>query len=318
MSSTSFPTRLSLRIALCAAQLLGLGLVLALLAPSLSLAQPASVPDAPGVSPAPIVDKPLQPAVAQEVPEEQPSPQHAWVPGHWRWQEGAYVWVSAHWELPPVPNASWVQPHWEAKGKGFVLVEGFWQDAAPPASAAQPAPAPDNTVVVEVPPPPPNREIIVERPSPAHVWISGFWGWRAGRHVWIGGHWELPPREHAVWVEPRWERRDNGYVLIDGFWRDVGVSIGIGAPPPREVVVERPSREVIVVREPPPPPRHEVIVPRPSPRHVLIEGYWAWQGGRQVWIASHWELPPRGHSVWVAPRWDRRGDGFVFVEGYWR
>jgi hypothetical protein len=316
MSSTPISNRSSFRLAMSGAHLLALGLGLASLIPSPALAQAAGVPDAPGVAPAPIVDKPLQPAVAQEVQDERPSPQHVWVPGHWRWQEGAYVWVSAHWELPPVTNAAWVQPHWEAKGKGYVLVEGFWQDAAPAASAAA---APDNAVIVDVPPPPPNREIIIERPSPAHIWISGYWGWRAGRHIWIGGHWELPPREHAVWVEPRWERRDNGYVLIDGFWRDVDVSVEIGTPPPaREVVVERPSREVIVLRDAPPPPRHEVIAPRPSPRHVLIEGYWALQGGRQVWIASHWELPPRGHTVWVAPRWEHRGEGYVFVDGYWR
>jgi hypothetical protein len=290
-----------------------------LLAPALSRAQAPAVPEASTVPPAPIVDKPLQPAVAQEVQEEQPSPQHMWVPGHWRWQEGAYSWVSAHWELPPVPNASWVPPRWEAKGSGYVLVEGSWQEATPPAAGAPSAPAGQETVVVTVPPPPPNQEIIVERPSPVHVWIRGFWEWRAGRHVWIAGHWELPPREHAVWVEPRWEQRGNGYVFVQGFWRDVGIGVSIGAPPPpREVVVEQPSREVIVLREPPPPPRHEFVVARPSPRHVLIEGYWALQGGRQVWIAAHWELPPRGRTAWVAPRWERRGEGYVFVEGYWR
>ena len=307
--------------ALSVAQLAGFGLALVLFAPAPSRAQAPAVPDARTVSPAPALDKPLQPAVAQEIPEEQPSPQHAWVPGHWRWQEGAYAWVSAHWELPPVANAVWVDPRWEAKGNGYVLVEGYWQEAAPPAPAMAAAPAPQEIVVVNVPPPPPQREIIYERPSPVAVWVSGYWGWRQGRHVWVAGHWEQPPRERAVWVAPRWEQRSNGYVLVEGFWRDVGIAVSIGSPPPRPVVVERPApshHEVIVLRDPQPPPRHEMMMPRPSSRHLWIEGFWTWQAGRQVWISGHWELPPRERAVWVAPRWDHRREGYVFIEGYWR
>lgn len=74
----------------------------------------------------------------------------------------------------------------------------------------------------------------------------------------------------------------------------------------------------ISIREGPPPPRHEVIVPRPSPRHVWVAGYWGWRHGHHEWIAGHWEIPPRGRRVWVEPRWERRGDHYVFIEGRWR
>jgi hypothetical protein len=321
MSSTRFLYPPSQRIALSAARIAGLGLALALIAPGSVRAQPPPVPDASTVPPAAVVDKPLQPAVAQEVMEERPSPQHEWVPGHWRWQDGAYVWVSAHWELPPIPNAVWVAPRWEAKANGYVLVEGFWQQPAPPATPAAPPPTPQEEVVVDVPPPPPYQEVIVERPSPLHIWISGYWGWRGGRHVWIAGHWELPPRENVVWVPPRWELRGNRYVLIQGYWRDASVGVGVGAPVAPGVTVGvaigTPATEVIV-SEPPPPLRVEHRPRPPGPGYIWISGYWAIRDRRQVWIAGHWEFPPRGRTVWIEPRWERRGGNYVFVEGYWR
>jgi hypothetical protein len=29
-------------------------------------------------------------------------------------------------------------------------------------------------------------------------------------------------------------------------------------------------------------------------------------------------MPPKANASWVAPRWERRADGYVFIEGYWR
>ena len=48
-----------------------------------------------------------------------------------------------------------------------------------------------------------------------------------------------------------------------------------------------------LVRDAPPPPRAEVMLVRPSPRHVWIAGYWHWQGNRYGWVRGHWMLPPR-------------------------
>lgn len=79
------------------------------------------------------------------------------------------------------------------------------------------------------------------------------------------------------------------------------------------------GRDVIVVQQPPPPPRDEASrPPPPSPAYQWVPGYWAVRDGKQEWVAGHWEMPPQTGATWVAPRWERRGDGYVFIEGYWR
>lgn len=264
----------------------------------------AQVPDAPQVPPAPLLDKPLPPSTPDTV-GDQPSPQHVYVSGHWRWQDGAYVWESGHWEAPPTPTADWVAPRWEKQENGYVLIEGYWQDAGADTTAAT-----TTTEVVEVAPPPPEREIIVARPSPAHVWIGGYWGWQAGRHVWIGGHWDLPPRNGVIWVQPRWVRRGHGYVFVGGCWRDVG-------PRTTVVVASDGWRSDGIVTVAPPPPRFERRPPRPGFEFIWIDGYWGWQGGRHVWIGGRWDRPPHGHRHWRQPRWEHRGHGYIFVDGRW-
>jgi hypothetical protein len=297
-----------------AACIAGVSSVLVFTAPLLR-AQNSAIPNAPTVPPAAIVDKPLAPA-ANDTPGEQPTPQHAWVPGHWRWSEGAYVWESGHWEIPPMPNVSWVPPQWQQQGNGYILKEGYW-DEVQSAPMAAPAPQPPQEIVTTEPPPPPQRELIYERPSPMHVWIGGYWGWRGGRHVWIAGHWQTPPKSDAVWVAPRWEFRGGRYVLVEGYWRETAGIVVTAPPPAPQVVVAPPPQQQVVVVAPPPPPRHEVVYARPGAGYVWVNGYWAWRAGRHVWIAGHWELPPRGYRTWIEPRWDRRGGSYVFIEGHW-
>lgn len=300
----------------------GFGLALMLIAgglASVSSAQPA-VPNAATVAPAPVIDKPLAPAV-NDTPSEQPSPGHAWVPGHWRWFEGAYVWESGRWEMPPAANLAWHAPEWVKQGNGYVLREGFWDDAPPPAPrvvapATTPAPVVQE-VVATMPPPPPQREVIYERPSPVHVWVGGYWGWQLGKHVWVSGRWSTPPRPNALWVGPRWDYRGGRYVFVDGYWRDAVVAVP-SAPPQVIVAPPPPAGQPVTVVAAPPPPRVEVVYARPGPDFVWIGGYWAWRGGRHVWIAGHYERPPRGHRHWEEPRWERRGGSYIFIEGRWR
>lgn len=280
-----------------------------------------AVPNAPSVPPAPVIEKPLTP-VANDAPGEQPSSQHVWVPGHWRWHEGAYVWEAGRWEVPPAPNVTWHPPEWQQQANGYVLREGYWAEPTPQSAHVVSASAQSQaaqTLSVTEPPPPPQREVIHERPSGAHVWVPGYWMWRDGRHVWVAGRWEVPPRANVTWVPPRWEMRDGRYVFVDGFWRDTGVLVTTPPPaPPQQAVAAPPPQQQIIVVTPPPPVRQEVVYARPSRNHVWVPGYWSWQGGRYVWIAGHYSLPPRGRDRWVPPRWERRGTNYVFIEGHWR
>ena len=266
-----------------------------------------AIPNAPTVPPAPVMERPLDPATS-DAPGEQPSAQHHWVSGHWRWLEGAYVWEPGRWEIPPQANVVWHQSEWQRQSNGWILKEGYW-DEAPPAAATTVVTAPaapvQQEIIITTPPPPPQREIIVERPSPLHVWIGGHWGWRAGKHLWIGGRWALAPRPNAVWVAPRWDHRNGRYHYVDGYWRDAVVITTPPRPgPPTTVVVAPPPQggQVVIVTAPP-PPRREVAYAPPGPGFIWINGYWAWRGGRYVWIAGRYERPPHGHRQWVEPRW---------------
>ncbi len=78
------------------------------------------------------------------------------------------------------------------------------------------------------------------------------------------------------------------------------------------------EREVIVVKEAPPAPRSETQPVQPSSEYVWIKGYWAWRNNQQTWVAGRWEIPPRAEAQWIEARWERSGDGYSFVEGYWR
>jgi hypothetical protein len=68
----------------------------------------------------------------------------------------------------------------------------------------------------------------------------------------------------------------------------------------------------------PPRPRREVIIARPSHRHVWVPGAYRWDGGRYNWASGYWAVPPRPRAVWVPGYWAPRHRGYVFVEGYWR
>lgn len=219
-------------------------------------------------------------------------------------------------------------------GLALVATTGFAQQpqiADAPTVPMAPA-LPDAAVVREPLTPAASQEIIEERPSAQHIWIAGHWRWQDNRYAWITGRWELPPRENTAWIEPRWERRNSGFVLAGGYWQESAPSAPIVAAPstPAPVYSSAPQAApmtappapepttVYVVQQPPPPPQREYIVERPSPRYVWIEGYWAWRGGRHVWVGGHWELPPRERVEWVQPHWEHRSNGYALVEGFWR
>jgi hypothetical protein len=74
----------------------------------------------------------------------------------------------------------------------------------------------------------------------------------------------------------------------------------------------------IFVRIGPPPPPREVIVMRPSPRHVWIPGYYEYRRDRYHWRHGYWAMPPRPRAVWMPGYWAPRRHGHVWISGYWR
>jgi hypothetical protein len=73
-------------------------------------------------------------------------------------------------------------------------------------------------MVVHAKPPHVVAEHPSDPPSPGNVWIGGYQRWDGGKYGWQPGHWEMPPHAHAIWMAPRWQRREGGYVFIQGWW----------------------------------------------------------------------------------------------------
>ncbi|MFI5197047.1 MAG: hypothetical protein ACHQJD_00365 [Thermoanaerobaculia bacterium] len=59
---------------------------------------------------------------------------------------------------------------------------------------------------------------MIERPSPQHVWIKGYWHHTGHEWSWIEGRWIEPPHPHARWVAARYERHHGEIRYIPGHW----------------------------------------------------------------------------------------------------
>ena len=57
------------------------------------------------------------------------------------------------------------------------------------------------------------------RPSAAHVWRPGYWGWGGAEFTWRSGEWTMPPSPNMAWVRPTWASVDGGYRFRHGEWR---------------------------------------------------------------------------------------------------
>lgn len=74
-------------------------------------------------------------------------------------------------------------------------------------------------VFVRIGPPPPRREVIVQRPGPRHVWVSGYHRWDGRQYVWVPGTWVVPPqRYYHRWVPGHWRESPRGWVWVEGHW----------------------------------------------------------------------------------------------------
>lgn len=75
------------------------------------------------------------------------------------------------------------------------------------------------TYVVRSAPPPVRVEVITVAPSPAHVWISGYWAWRDPDYVWVPGRWAHPAPGYRRWEPGRWRHDRHGWFWVEGRWR---------------------------------------------------------------------------------------------------
>ena len=67
------------------------------------------------------------PPVQVEVVTVRPGVEYAWVPGYWRWDRSAYVWVGGTWERAPRARAVWVQGRWRHHNRGWYWAPGHWR-----------------------------------------------------------------------------------------------------------------------------------------------------------------------------------------------
>ena len=74
-------------------------------------------------------------------------------------------------------------------------------------------------IVVKLKPPALKVEKRPAAPGEGYVWVGGYHRWDGNAYVWTPGEWQRPPHEHAVWVAPRWEHRNGGYVFVEGRWK---------------------------------------------------------------------------------------------------
>ena len=69
-------------------------------------------------------------------------------------------------------------------------------------------------------PPEPIVEIIPAAPSPSHVWVSGYYGYRGNRYVWSPGFYSVPPRGRTIWYKGSYFQNRKGYhVYKRGYWK---------------------------------------------------------------------------------------------------
>ncbi|MCC7068001.1 MAG: hypothetical protein IT523_06060 [Burkholderiales bacterium] len=99
----------------------------------------------------------------------------------------------------------------------------------------------------------------------------------------------------------------------------VAATVPAVAPPPvvsvyEDMVIGQP--DPLFVPWAPPPLLVQVPPAEPFVGAVWVGGYWVWHQ-RWVWSSGYWARPPTLGYVWFDPYYEHRGDGVVFVNGFW-
>jgi hypothetical protein len=132
---------------------------------------------------------------------------------------------------------------------------------------------------VKTPPPPAARaETPPPRPSKNARWIPGYWLYEESKFHWITGLWDVPEE-------------------------DIKKELTVVAPTP-------PPAEPVKVEVP--------VEPAPTRTAVWTPGSWYWDGGKYVWIAGAWRIPPSPQQTWQRPTWTVKTGRAIYVPGGWR
>ncbi len=49
-----------------------------------------------------------------------------WIPGHYEWARGRYVWFGGYYGYPPRPGAYWIAPRYYTRGGVYYYHAGRW------------------------------------------------------------------------------------------------------------------------------------------------------------------------------------------------
>jgi hypothetical protein len=76
----------------------------------------------------------------------------------------------------------------------------------------------------------------------------------------------------------------------------------------------------VIVPVGPPAPRVEVtpeVTVEQRDREYWQPGYWRCSGKEHEWYEGRYVVRPRSGAVWVPGHWERRGAGWIYVDGHW-
>jgi len=71
--------------------------------------------------------KEAPPALREETRPASPGADYAWIPGHWDYRDGKYVWTSGRWERPISQGMTWIPGRWiHTADGGYTYISGHW------------------------------------------------------------------------------------------------------------------------------------------------------------------------------------------------